>query len=163
MRDKSILRMIHLGLSAALVFVATYFIKIVLPIGYIHIGDGMILASATLLGPVAWLPAALGSSLADLMLGFTPYALPTFLIKGLVGLVAGFLLTRVHKTWLVGGIFVAVELLMVGGYFVTESFMYGINGAIPAIPSNLIQGASGVIIGFIVYPYMVSLRRRVEV
>ena len=162
MRDKSILRMIHLGLSAALVFVATYLIKIILPIGYIHVGDGMILASAVLLGPAAWFPAALGSSLADLMLGFTPYALPTFLIKGLVGLLAGYFVTKVHKIWLAGLIFIVVELLMVAGYFVTESFMYGINGAIPAIPANLLQGLSGVIIGLIVYPYMVSLRRRLE-
>lgn len=162
MRDKSILRMVHLGLSAALVFIATYFIKIILPIGYIHVGDGMILASAALLGPAAWLPAAIGSSLADLFLGFTPYALPTFLIKGLVGLIAGYLVTRVNKLWLAGLIFVVVELFMVAGYFITESFMYGVNGAIPAVPPNLLQGLSGVVIGIIVYPYMASLRRRIE-
>ncbi len=162
MRDKSILKMIHLGLIAALVFVATYVLKIVMPIGYIHIGDGMILAGATLLGPSAWLPAALGSSLADIIGGFTPYALPTFLIKGLIGLIGGYFAVRIKKIWQAAVVFALVELIMVAGYFITESLMYGINGAIPAVPGNLLQAFSGVVIGVIVFPYMTSLRHRLE-
>ncbi|NLB23561.1 MAG: ECF transporter S component [Clostridium sp.] len=158
MKDQSVSKLTTLGLLAALIFVATYLLKIVLPIGYIHIGDGMILAGAVLLGPAVWLPAAIGSMLADIMLGFSAYALPTFLIKGIVGFSAGYLLKRTNRLVGVVGVFIAVEIIMVGGYFLTETIMYGFYGAIPQIVSNLIQGASGVVIGVVLYPVLVKMR-----
>ena len=158
MKDQSVKKLTTLGLLAALIFVATYLLKIVLFIGYIHLGDGMILAGAVLLGPAVWLPAALGSMLADIMLGFSAYALPTFLIKGAVGFLAGLLLKRTNQLGGVIVIFIAVEILMVGGYFLTETVMYGFYGAIPQLVSNLIQGASGVVMGSVLYPILVKMR-----
>ena len=160
MNDKSVYRLTHLGLFAALIFVATYLLKIILPIGYIHLGDGMILAGATLLGPTVWISAAIGSALADIMLGFSAYALPTFLIKGLVGFLAGVLLKRFPHFRGAMIVFVIVELIMVAGYFVTEGFMYGLAGAFPQLLPNLLQGASGVLIGSMLYPAVTTLRRR---
>lgn len=162
MKVQSVSKLTHLGLFAALIFVATYLLKITMPIGYIHLGDGMILAGATLLGPAAWLPAAIGSAMADVMLAYTSYALPTFLIKGLVGFLAGLFLQKIHQVKGAIGIFILVELLMVAGYFVTEAFMYGFNGAIPQLPANLLQGASGVVIGAVLFPSIVLLRQRYQ-
>ncbi len=160
MQDKSILRMVHLALLGALVFVATYLIKITMPIGYIHVGDGMIMAGAVLLGPLAWIPAALGSALADLMLGYSAYILPTFLIKGLMGFTAGSLVARVKKPGQAALVFLLAEVLMVLGYYVAEAFMYGPAGALAGILPNTIQGISGVVIGLVLYPVMVNLKRR---
>lgn len=161
MNDRSVYRLTHLGLFAALIFVATYLLKIILPIGYIHLGDGMILAGATLLGPAAWISAAIGSALADIMLGYSAYAIPTFLIKGLVGFLAGVLLRRFHNISGAMLVFVLVEILMVAGYFVTEAFMYGLAGAFPQLLPNLLQGASGVLIGAMLYPAVTRLRHRI--
>ena len=59
------------GMLAALVFVATSFLKLPVSItqGYIHLGDGVILLGAGLLGPASILASALGSMLADLLGG----------------------------------------------------------------------------------------------
>lgn len=160
MKNQPVSKLTALGLFAALIFVATYLLKIVLPIGYIHLGDGMILAGAILLGPSAWLPAALGSVLADIMLGYTAYALPTFIIKGEVGLIAGLLLKRIRHLGGVVLVFIGVEILMVAGYFVAESFMYGVNGAIPQLFANTLQGGSGVIVGAMLFPTLLKLRHR---
>ena len=84
MGDNKIKKLTFSGVMAALTFIATYFIKIPNPIGYIHLGDGVILAGATLLGPAAILPAAFGSALADLLGGYSVYIIPTFLVKGLM-------------------------------------------------------------------------------
>ena len=76
------------GIMAAIIFVATYFLKIPMPSGYIHLGDGFILLAATALGWPAVVSAAIGSMLADLLAGWAVYALPTFIIKGAVAAVA---------------------------------------------------------------------------
>ena len=55
------------AMFAALVFVATFLVKVPLPVGYVHIGDGIVfLASALLPLPYAMVAAAVGVGLADL-------------------------------------------------------------------------------------------------
>ena len=86
MRKEENVRTLAMGsMLAALIFVATYFIKLPVSItqGYIHLGDGFVLLGACLLGAPAIPAAAIGSMLADLLGGYTVYCLPTFLIKGL--------------------------------------------------------------------------------
>lgn len=75
------------ALFAALVAVMTgYVLHIPLPTGgYIHLGDMMIYIAASLLPlPYAIGAAAIGGALADIMTGYSMWALPTFLIKGLI-------------------------------------------------------------------------------
>ncbi|PKK40689.1 Substrate-specific component PdxU2 of predicted pyridoxin-related ECF transporter [Clostridiaceae bacterium JG1575] len=160
MNDKSILRMTQAGVVGALVFVATYFIKVPMILGYIHLGDGLILAGAALLGPIVWLPAAIGSSLADFMGGYSLFILPTFLIKGAVGYLAGRLLQKGHEAPRVLLSFIFCELVMVLGYFITEIFLYSFAGAVASIAGNLVQGLSGVVIGLILMPAMATLGRK---
>ena len=155
MKNKKLLFSLYASLFAALVAVATMIIKIpTLTGGYVNIGDGFVLLSGWMLGPV-WgtLAAGIGSMLADLI-GYPIYAPATFIIKALMALVA-FALAKVCKLifkkqiWLayvLSGI--VAELVMIVGYFLFEAiFMsYGM-GAIVGVLPNASQAAVGVIIG----------------
>ena len=109
------------GVMAALVFVMTYFPKIPVPVtgGYVHLGDGAIFLSVLLLGPLGIPAAAVGSMLSDLIGGYMVYVLPTFLIKGLVALVA-WKLCRKDQPLLALLSFLLAEAVMVLGYFLLE-------------------------------------------
>jgi len=136
------------GLMAAFVFVATQ-IRIPTAIGYINLGDGVILISSFILGPLAFFPAAIGSALSDLIAGYAQYIIPTFIIKGLMGLAAGAYLRKatvtVPQKILIG---VIAEIIMVAGYFIFESlpFMYGVEAAAGSLFFNAIQGIAAVAI-----------------
>lgn len=85
---------VMIALFSALITVMTAFIKIPTPLGYIHIGDAFIFAAAMLLGPYAAIPAMIGSGLADFITAYFMYIPVTILIKGLMGLLSGFVLAR---------------------------------------------------------------------
>ena len=141
-------RIVISGVFAAFVFVATQ-IRIPTAIGYINLGDGVILIASFIIGPLAFFPAAIGSSLSDLIAGYAQYIIPTFLIKGLMGFVAGVLLRKseatVIKKILTG---IIAEIIMVAGYFIFESlpFMYGWEAASGSLVFNMIQGIAAVIV-----------------
>lgn len=151
-------RFIFSGLMLALITVFTAFVKIPSPIGYMHLGDGVIFATAALFGPWAGIIAGLGSALADLLAGYPMYILPTFLIKGAMGLIAGFYLVRSPKSKLPMqlAVFALCEILMVAGYYVCEAFFlsYGHAGALSAVPFNLVQAGFGIVLGGILVPLM---------
>ena len=139
------------GVMAALVFVMTYLPKVPVPItgGYIHLGDGMIFLGAMLLGPVGIASAAVGSALSDLVGGYMVYILPTFLIKGVMALVAWKLYKpgNVLQTALA---FILAEVVMVAGYFGYAALLLGKGiGAAASVPGNLVQGAVGLVAGFL--------------
>ena len=70
-----------IAIMAALIFVATYLIKIPSLNGYTHIGDSMVIISALILGKKKGaLAAGLGAALCDLLSGYMQYIIPTFLI-----------------------------------------------------------------------------------
>ena len=156
MRKKSAtLTLAYGGMLAALVFVATYAFKLPVSVtqGYIHLGDGFILLGAALLGWVAVPAAAVGSMLADLVGGYTLYCLPTFLIKAAVAVVAVWAVSGKKPFALTVLLLVASELVMVGGYFLVEGFfLYDVATASAALIPNLIQGASGAVIGVVLLP-----------
>ena len=165
-RDKrkfgSTARLALCGMMAALIFVATYFIKLpmVMTNGYVHLGDGFILLAASMLGWAAVPAAALGSMLADLMGGYAVYLLPTFIIKGAVAAVAVLAMRASHECLRVLGLIIA-EAVMVGGYFVVEWLIlgYGIAGASASLLGNCMQGLSGVVIGLLLIPLMKRVKR----
>ena len=148
----------YAGVLAALVFIGTE-LHIPTAIGHINLGDLVILLSSYILGPLAFFPAAIGSTLADLLAGYPQYAVATFLIKGIMGLVAGILLKRnaEGKTHLVRKLSVSLvtELIMIAGYFAFESlpFMYGVEAALGSVIPNGIQ-ASAAIVGAVPLMYV---------
>ena len=161
------------ALFAALTCIGTMIIKIPTPTnGYIHPGDGFVLLSGLLLGPV-WgaLAAGFGSALSDLIGGYFIYVPATFIIKALTAITAYFICKPIAKhihtktalpALIISG--VAGEAVMVFGYFVFEIFMLsvlndvtlsaGVIASLAGIIPNIIQGIFGVIISSVLYPLL---------
>lgn len=162
--NNNLKKLILAALFAALSCVATMSIRIPTPGtgGYIHPGDAIVILSGVILGPVwGFLAGGIGSALSDLIGGYFVYVPITFMIKGLVALTAGLLYQKVGKTQksryaavVLGG--VADIILVAGGYFVCEYFIYGA-GAAASIPANIIQGIGGLVISCILYPILISI------
>ena len=162
--NNNLKKLILAALFAALSCVATMSIRIPTPGtgGYIHPGDAIVILSGVILGPVwGFLAGGIGSALSDLIGGYFIYVPITFVIKGLVALAAGLLYQKVGKNQksryiavILGG--VADIILVAGGYFVCEFFIYGA-GAAASIPANIIQGVGGLVISCILYPILISI------
>lgn len=151
------------GLMAALVCVATSFFKLPVPItqGYIHLGDAFVLVSAAILGPLGVAAGAIGSMLADLLGGYFQYLLPTFVIKGLVALVAYAGLKASKPFWVEWLVLIVAEAVMVLGYFLAECLMYGAASAAGAVLPNVVQGIGGVVIGALLIPVFRRIMKRI--
>lgn len=141
------------ALLSALICVATMVIKIPTPLkGYVNAGDGFILLGAALLSPTyAFLAGGLGSALADILSGYSSYAPATFIIKGLMALVAALIIKKLKERNSKGILKIipalVAEIIMVLGYFVYEGFLYGFGPSAVNIIPNLLQGVAGIIIG----------------
>lgn len=104
---KNLKLMIYTALMTAFVFVTTFSIKVPVPFtnGYIHMGDMCIFVSGVLLGP--WygaFAAGVGSMFADILGGYAHWALPTLLIKGVMGYLVGyFALEKPKQKWVLFG------------------------------------------------------------
>ena len=152
---KKIQKIVFASMFAALVCVATMIIKLPSPLGgYVNIGDCIVLLCGWTLSPVyAFLAAAIGSALADIFSSYAIYAPATFLIKGLMALLAWFLFNVLSKrvkpfpSRLIGGI--CAEVVMIGGYLVFESFIYGFEPSLVNVPANAIQAVAGLAVGMI--------------
>ena len=143
------------ALMAALACVATMIIKIPSPLkGYLNLGDCIVLTAGWLLSPTyGFLAAGLGSALADVFSGYVTYAPATFIIKGLMSLIAFYGFKLLNKkignlpSRIISGI--VAEIVMILGYFVFEGFLYGFIPSAVNIPANGVQGIAGLIIGVI--------------
>ena len=90
MNSKEVRKLVLAAFFAAVIFLGTFIIKIPIPNGYIHFGDGFIYVAAALLPlPYAMAAAAIGGLLADLIAGFAAYAPFTAVVKLLIALVIG--------------------------------------------------------------------------
>ena len=148
-------KIVTASMLAALCCVATMIIKIPSPLkGYVNLGDCIVLLSGWLLSPAYGFAAAgIGSALADVFAGYIIYAPATFIIKGIMAMIACFCFKGTHKKLgnaparIVGGILAETEMVL--GYFIFEGFMYGFVPSAVNIPANAVQGVAGLIIGFI--------------
>lgn len=142
------------AVTAALVFVATWLIKIPVPVSggaYLNFGDAAIFVCAYILGgPLAALSAGLGSALADIAAGTAVYAVPTLLIKALMALIVG-LMTGSQKfvPYIAGCI--AAGAVMVFGYAVFEWVFFGRAYAAATLPFNVVQWAGSVLVAAVLY------------
>lgn len=146
-------KLVLAALFAAIICVGTL-ITVPVPVtnGYVNLGDCVVLLCGWVLGPAyGFVAAAIGSSLADLILGFGVYAPATFVIKGLMALTAYYVFRLLGKNskYLLPRIVSALasEIIMVSGYTAFETFTYGFGGAIANIVGNIVQGAFGIIAG----------------
>jgi uncharacterized membrane protein len=139
------------GLMAALVFVGTYCFKIPSPLtmGYTHLGDCMIFLAIYLFG---WkrgaMAGAIGAALSDLLGGFMIWVVPTFLIKGLMGIAIGLLYEQLFRnkkkfvviSFLLGGI---VQMI---GYTGVKVVLFGWQTALGSVPGLTGQTLTGIIL-----------------
>lgn len=142
-----------IGLLTALVAISTMAIQIPVPAteGYIHLGDSMIFLAAILFGwKYGAIAGGLGSALADILTGYTHWAIPTLIIKGLMGYIVGKTSDRSNKQLVnIKNIIALIvgALWMVGGYYIGGSMLKGsFIVALASVPSNLIQGIGGALI-----------------
>lgn len=159
MSHEKIVKLVVSAMFAALCCVATMIIRIptVGTSGYVNIGDTIVLLCAWLIGGVYGAAAAgIGSALADLLASYVSYAPGTFVIKFLMAVVAYLIakgLTKIKVNKMAAYVISAVlaECVMIGGYFLYESFLlgYGVATAIPSIGSNAIQGGTCLILGVV--------------
>lgn len=164
-------RMVMAALLAALTTAATMVIRFPTPtLGYIHLGDGMVLICGILLGPGLGAAAAgIGSMLADLFGGFTAWAPGTFAIKALTALVGGGLYglfqKRAHMSTPLRVILCGVpaELVMIAGYFLYEVGMMVLAGSglaaaaaavLAGVPFNVVQGLVGIVVCAVLLPVL---------
>ena len=157
------------ALLIAMTTVATMVIRIPNPAtqGYINLGDCMVFTVALLFGGrMAGLAGGLGSALADGLGGYFIWAPWTLVIKGVEGLVVGWLAAgcqsrfrggrlRVFETGalLVGGIW------MVSGYYLAGMVLIGVTAAVTEIPGNILQAAVGMAVAL---PLSTALRRALK-
>lgn len=148
-------KIVMAAMLAALACVATMIIKIPSPLkGYLNLGDCIVLVAGWMLSPTyGFLAAGLGSALADLFSGYVTYAPATFVIKGLMALIAFYGYKLLHNkignlpSRIITGIL--AEIMMILGYFAFEGFLYGFVPSLVNIPANGVQGIAGLIIGVI--------------
>ena len=160
MNDEKIKRLTLAGLMCAIVVITTMFAAVPIPGvqgAYANAGDAAVYAAAYLLGwPWGVAVAAVGSGLADILLGSALYAPATLVIKGLMALIAAKLLRkggmRIPRL-LVSGI------VMVAGYFAYECMLYGASVAMLSIPANLIQAVLGAVLGSVIIRGIETLQK----
>jgi uncharacterized membrane protein len=146
-----------IGIFGALTCVITLFLDIPIPAtkGFLNIGDAAVMLTGLLFGPIiGGIAGGVGSSLADIILGYPIYAPATLIIKGLEGFVVGVIADpkKVHERISYRDIIAVASggLLMVIGYFSYESMLYGPATALVEVPMNFIQYAAGIAISLLI-------------
>lgn len=148
-------KLVMTAMLASLCCVATMIIKIPSPLkGYMNLGDCVVLLSGFMLSPIyGFCAAGIGSALADVFSGYILYAPATFVIKGIMALIAYYVFTllkgrmKINIARIISGAF--AELFMAVGYFVFEGFVYGFGPSLVNIPANVVQGVTGLVLGVV--------------
>lgn len=168
MQNTKTRKLIMAALMAALTCIATMVIKVPSPTGYIHLGDGLVLLSGIILGPLyGGAAAGIGSMFADLFLGYAGFAPATLVIKALAAItgsiiyhfLAGIIVqkkARIAVTICAG---IGGGIVVTLGYFIFEGYIMGLGYAAAAssVPFNLVQNAFGIIVSSLLLPVLVKV------
>lgn len=148
------LKLTMTGLLIALVFIVTAILpRVPYGLGYVNLGDAMVLFGGFFLGPIGgFVAGGFGSALADWYLGYNQYILFSLFVKGLEGLAAGYLLRKFDIKFTPLFLVISVSIMPLG-YFVSEWLIlpfidkqYGVVVAITSLPGNAIQAIAGVLL-----------------
>jgi len=138
-------RMVLTAIMTALVFIATFSIKIPVPLtqGYIHIGDSMIFIAVLVLGwKYGAFAAGVGSAFADLFGGYPHWILPTLIIKTMMAVLMGLAIESTKKNK--GGQLAFIGIIAIAWatffYFIKQIIINVVNKA----PETLIGELEGV-------------------
>ena len=149
--------MVQISLLSALTFVAAWAIHI--PYGnggVIHLGDSMIFLTAVIFGrKYAAISGAIGMTMFDIRSGFSVWAPYTFVIKAVMGMIAG---SMSYMGGSRGGSALknAAGMLLAGvwmifGYYAAEAIIiWNIKQPLFSIWGNAVQFAASVAIAFVI-------------
>ena len=146
-----LLRLTTAAVVAALVFLFTYLIKVPTVLGYIHLGDALVLLYAATGDPLALVAGALGEGLADLAGGYYQYIPATVLIKALIALPVVLYRRRASvpdRTLLTKGTALSAlpsVPITLGGYFLIDYILGGAY-AFTALWTNAVQAVGSLIV-----------------
>lgn len=132
----------------AMITLVTMYGMIPIAWGYLNLGDAIIMLIATVLpGPLVFLVGGFASALADVLVAYPQYALFTFIIKGLEGLMISILFLSIKKPMRYYIPFVIAGLWIAFGYALTDAFLYQSWGiGITSFGYNIIQGSASAMI-----------------
>lgn len=150
-----------LGILIAVTVVISLFFHIPVPMthGYVNLCDAGIFIAALMFGRRGG--AIVGGAsglLLDLLLGYSQYMVFSLIVHGLEGWIAGQLGANQRKGRQVVALMVAC-LVMVGGYFISDSIMYTLQTGLLGIPMNIVQAIVGAVVAF---PVVAQIKRHVK-
>lgn len=159
------LKIILTALMAALCCISTMIIQVPSPTGgYIHLGDGLVLLSGIILGPIyGGLAAGIGSMLADILSGYPHYAIATLIIKALAAVVGSSIYALLTSkkpgksiSIIIAGVFGGIIVTL--GYFIFDSILLGSGfaAAVTGVPGNVVQNIFGIIVSTFLFPFLVK-------
>lgn len=176
MKKNNTKTMVTAGLMAAFTCIATMIIQIPTPtMGYVHMGDSLVILSGIILGPVlGGFTAGLGSMLADLLSGYAIYVIPTFVIKFVCAFLSGTLFYRLKKLYgghtsllfITAGLFAEINMvfgyalnklvqtMFLAGSYSGETFGAGLANAVAGLFPDSLQGLTGIVIGLALFPIL---------
>lgn len=155
------------ALMAALTFLVTM-IKVPSPTGYIHPGDGFVLLSGILLGPIyGGAAAGIGSMFADLLSGFPAFAPATFVIKALAAIIGCLIYTTLavlpfkagQKMIPIISAGIVTGFIVTSGYLIFEAYIMGLGlaTALMEVPFNLVQNVFGIVVSTLLLPLLTKI------
>ena len=149
--------LVETALLTTLVFVATAFINIRLPIlssgGLVHLGNVILFAAAILFGKKKGaIAGAVGMAIFDLSSGWALWAPFTLVVRGIMGYIVGTIAYSNNKNgdnFLIKILAVFVSgIWMIIGYYITEVILYGnLLAPVASIPGNITQLVVGLVLG----------------
>ena len=149
--------LVETALLTTLVFVATAFINIRLPIlssgGLVQLGNVILFAAAILFGKKKGaIAGAVGMAIFDLSSGWALWAPFTLVVRGIMGYIVGTIAYSNNKNgdnFLINILAVFVSgIWMIIGYYITEVILYGnLLAPVASIPGNITQLVVGLVLG----------------
>jgi uncharacterized membrane protein len=150
-----------LKLALAAIFgalAAAVTISFVIPIpatsGYFNLGEAIVYTAALVFGPFVGGFAGGSVAIADILVpGAAQFAPGTLVIKGLEGVIVGFLNRKLQKHTSNLGLIATISVVvggleMVAGYFIYEQLFlgYSMAAALVEVPFNIVQMAVGLVV-----------------
>lgn len=157
------LSMVQVALMIAMTTLVTMTVRIPIFSGYTHLGDSMVFLAAILLGrKKAFVSASVGMMLSDILSGYLIWSPFTFVIKGVMALIAGTIAYRNGKNgedftnntiaFIAAGVWMVLGYLVASGFITAYlmsqnvTFIQGIIVSLRDVPANCLEAAAGIII-----------------
>jgi uncharacterized membrane protein len=160
--NQSLKRIIMPAMLVAVTVVIARFFIIPIPMthGNINLCDAGIFIAALMYGKRDGLiVGGLSGFLLDLISGYSQYMFFSLIVHGLEGLIVGWLgYDKDRKTQVLA--LVIGSLVMVAGYFITDTLLYSLTPGLVGIPTNLFQAVVGAAIGM---PIAIKLKKALKI